>query len=63
MLGLLDPAAVLRHRWAETVEGSGLVTRLVRDFGRLSSDIYAAEELFQDYPGELKQLLLQLMSY
>lgn len=21
MLGLLDPAAVVRHRWAETVEG------------------------------------------
>lgn len=52
MLGLLDPAAVLQHRWAETVEGSDLVTRLVRDFRRLSSDIDAAEELFQYYPGE-----------
>ena len=51
MLGLLDPAAVLRHRWAEIVEGSDLVTRLVRDFRHLSSDIDAAEELFQYYPG------------
>lgn len=51
MLGLLDPAAVLRHRWAETVEGSDLVTRMVCDFRRLSSDIDAAEELFQYYPG------------
>ncbi|WP_050521788.1 ADP-ribosylglycohydrolase family protein [Pseudorhodobacter wandonensis] len=51
MLGLLDPAAVLRHRWPEIVEGSDLVTRLVRDFRRLSSDIDAAEELFQYYPG------------
>jgi ADP-ribosyl-[dinitrogen reductase] hydrolase len=50
MLGLLDPAAVLRHRWAEIVEGSDLVTRLVRDFRRLSSDIDSAEELFQYYP-------------
>lgn len=51
MLGLLDPAAVLRHRWAEIVEGSDLVTRLIRDFRHLSSDIDAAEELFQYYPG------------
>lgn len=51
MLGLLDPAAVLRHRWAEIVEGSDLITRLVRDFSRLSSDTDAAEELFEYYPG------------
>ena len=51
MLGLLDPAAVLRHRWAEIVEGSDLITRLVRDFSRLSSDSDAAEELFEYYPG------------
>ena len=51
MLGLLDPAAVLRHRWAEIVEGSDLITRLVRDFSRLSSDTDAAEELFEHYQG------------
>jgi ADP-ribosylglycohydrolase len=51
MLGLLDPAAVLRHRWAEIVEGGDIISRLVRDFGRLSSDIDSAEELSAFYPG------------
>lgn len=51
MLGLLDPAAVLRHRWAEIVEGSDIISRLVRDFGRLSSDIDSADELSAFYPG------------
>ena len=51
MLGLLDPAAVLRHRWAEIVEGADIISQLVRDYRQLSSDINAAEELFEVYPG------------
>ena len=31
MLGLLDPAAVVRHRWAETVEG--LKVAIVNEHG------------------------------
>lgn len=51
MLGLIDPAAVLRHRWAEIVEGADIISQLVRDYRELSSDIDAAEELFEVYPG------------
>ena len=51
MLGLLDPEAVLRHRWAEIVEGADIISQLVRDYRELSSDIDAAEELFEVYPG------------
>lgn len=51
MLGLLDPAAVLRHRWAEIVEGADIISQVVRDYRQLSSDIDAAEELFEVYPG------------
>jgi len=51
MLGLLDPAAVLRHRWVEIVEGADIISQLVRDYGALSSDSDAAEDLFEVYPG------------
>ena len=51
MLGLLDPAAVLQHRWAEIVEGSDIVLRLVRDFDCLSADIDSSDELFELFPG------------
>jgi ADP-ribosylglycohydrolase len=51
MLGLLDPAAVLRHRWAEIVEGADIISQLVRDYRELSSNSDAAEELFEVYPG------------
>ena len=51
MLGLLDPAAVLRHRWADIVEGADIISQLVRDYRVLSSDFDAAEELFEVYPG------------
>ena len=51
MLGLLDPAAVLRHRWAEIVEGTDIISQLVRDYRELSSNSDAAEELFEVYPG------------
>lgn len=51
MQGLIDPAAVLRHRWAEIVEGADIISQLVRDYRELLSDIDAAEELFEVYPG------------
>ncbi len=51
MLGLLDPAAVLQHRWAEIVEGADIISQLVRDYRELSSDSGAAEDLFEVYPG------------
>jgi hypothetical protein len=51
MLGLLDPAAVLRHRWTEIVEGADIIAQLVRDYRELSSDSGAAEDLFEVYPG------------
>ena len=49
--GINNPAAVLRHRWAEIVEGADIISQLVRDYRELSSDIDAAEELFEVYPG------------
>jgi hypothetical protein len=42
---------VLGHRWAEIVEGTDIISQLVRDYHELSSDIDAAEELFTVYPG------------
>lgn len=51
MLGLLDPAAVLGHRWAEIVECADIISQMVRDYRQLSFDIDAAEELFEVYPG------------
>lgn len=51
MLGLLDPAAVLQHRWAEIVEGADIISQLVRDYRELSSDSGAAEDLCEVYPG------------
>ena len=51
MLGLLDPAAVLQHRWAEIVEGADIISQLVRDYRAFSSDSSAAEDLFEVYPG------------
>ena len=51
MLGLINPAAVLRHRWAEIVEGADIISQLVRDYRQLSSDIDAEQNLCQVYPG------------
>ena len=51
MLGLLDPVAVLQHRWAEIVEGTDIIAQLVRDFGKLSSEPDAVKELIDAYPG------------
>jgi len=51
MLGLMDPAAVLNHRWAPVVEASDIITRLVRDHLRLRHDPDAVEEMTGAYPG------------
>jgi ADP-ribosyl-[dinitrogen reductase] hydrolase len=51
MLGLLDPSAVFQHTWADLVEGADIISRLVRDYGEISSDFAAAEKLFDVYPG------------
>ncbi|MCC5986518.1 MAG: ADP-ribosylglycohydrolase family protein [Pararhodobacter sp.] len=51
MLGLIDPAAALRHRWAGIVEGADIMTRLARDFLRLEHEGDGAEQLAYVYPG------------
>jgi len=51
MLGLIYPEAILRHPWAEAVEGSDIITRLVGDYLRLKHDSGSAEELADIYPG------------
>lgn len=51
MLGLIDPAAVLRHRWASIIECADIITRLVQDHIALARDRGAAEKLFARYPG------------
>lgn len=51
MLGLIDPAALLRHRWAGLVECADTITRLVHDHLHLDREIDAAENLAEIYPG------------
>lgn len=51
VLGLLDPAAVLRHRRAEIVECAGIIFQMARSYRELSFDPNAAEELFEVYLG------------
>jgi len=51
MLGLMDPAAVLKHRWFSVIEGADIISRLVRDFLRLESDSDLAEPMSDAYPG------------
>ena len=34
MMGLIDPAAALNHRWAPVIECADIITRLVRDYLR-----------------------------
>ena len=51
MLGLLDPAAVLRHLWAEIVEDVDIISQLVQDYREVLADIDAAEKLIEVYPG------------
>lgn len=51
MLGLIDPDAVLSHRWAGLIECADIVTRLVLDHLRLKHDLDGAEHLADAYPG------------
>ena len=50
MLGLIEPAAALRHRFAGTVECVDVITRMVLDYLRLGHEVDAAERLFGVYP-------------
>jgi ADP-ribosyl-[dinitrogen reductase] hydrolase len=38
MMGLIDPLAAMKHRWAPVIEGADLITRLVRDYLRLEHE-------------------------
>lgn len=51
MLGLIDPAAVLHHRWAAIIEGADIIARLVRDYLLFQDEAGAADQLADDYPG------------
>ena len=51
MLGLINPAAALSHRWASVIEGADIITRLVRDYLRLERQSSEAELLADTYPG------------
>ena len=50
MLGLIEPAAALRHRFADTIECADAITRMVLDHLRLGHGGDAAERLFDVYP-------------
>ncbi len=51
MLGLIDPAAALRHPWAETVETADVISRLVADFLLLNQRDVELESFASIYPG------------
>lgn len=51
MLGLIDPAAVLHHRWAAIIEGADIIARLVRDYLLFQNEAGAADQLADAYPG------------
>lgn len=51
MMGLIDPLAAMKHRWAPVIEGADLITRLVRDYLRLEHEHNGAEQLARAYPG------------
>lgn len=50
MLGLIEPAAALRHRFTGTIECVDAITRMVLDYLRLGHEGDAAERLFDVYP-------------
>ena len=50
MLGLVDPAAVLNHRWASSIEGADIISGLVHDALRLRHDRENADQLVTAYP-------------
>lgn len=51
MMGLIDPLAALKHRWAPVIEGADVITRLVRDYLRLEHEHNGADQLAKAYPG------------
>ena len=51
MLGLIDPKAVLSHRWSPVIEGADIISGLVRDYLRLKNERDGAERLADAYPG------------
>ena len=51
MIGLIDPLAAMKHRWAPVIEGADLITRLVRDYLRLEHEHESAPLLADAYPG------------
>ncbi|TKZ15766.1 ADP-ribosyl-(dinitrogen reductase) hydrolase [Shimia litoralis] len=51
MMGLIDPLAAMKHRWAPVIEGADLITRLVRDYLRLEHEQDGADLLAEAYPG------------
>ncbi|MBO6885775.1 MAG: ADP-ribosylglycohydrolase family protein [Marivita sp.] len=51
MMGLIDPLAALKHRWAPVIEGADAITRLVRDYLRLEHEHDGAGQLAGAYPG------------
>ena len=51
MMGLIDPLAALKHRWAPVIEGADIINRLVRDYLRLEHEHDGADQLAQAYPG------------
>lgn len=51
MLGLIDPAATLQHRWANAIEGADIITRLVHDYLCIEHESGSAEDLLTAYPG------------
>lgn len=51
MMGLIDPLAAMKHRWAPVIEGADLITRLVRDYLRLEHEHDSADLLADAYPG------------
>jgi len=50
MMGLIDPLAAMKHRWAPVIEGADIITRLVRDYLRLEHEHDGADQLAQAYP-------------
>lgn len=51
MMGLIDPLAAMKHRWAPVIEGADIITRLVRDYLRLEHEHDGADLLAEAYPG------------
>ena len=51
MLGLLNPQAVLRHRWAECVEGADIISRIAQDYPPQLATTDAGEDIVKTYPG------------